>query len=233
LRAGTIAPVSRPAFWFTSSTVYLIALNALVACFLPFNPHYPSSPTYFGASYGPLTIQSSEWWRLLTAGFVHTELLHLLGNMIGLWIFGRRLERVWGSRIFTAFYILCSVAGFVAVLYRTPFVVAYGASIGVFGVAGATLVVYGERFQTLSRATKCVFAILALLLVRILWNDLVVGTTVGHASGLLFGIGVSTAFTFEVKSARNRWVVLAILSALTIGAGVLVRHHYLSPFTTG
>jgi membrane associated rhomboid family serine protease len=48
-------------------------------------------------------------WQLLTATFLHLELLHLLGNMLFLWIVGRELESMYGSRDFLALYLGAAV----------------------------------------------------------------------------------------------------------------------------
>jgi hypothetical protein len=73
----------------------LVAVNLLVFLTLPvvFGSQYPTRLDRFGADWGPLTL-SGQWWRLLTSTFVHIELSHLLFNMVGLWLLGKRVERV-------------------------------------------------------------------------------------------------------------------------------------------
>ena len=48
-------------------------------------------------------------WQLLTATFLHADLMHILGNMLFLWIVGREMEGLYGSRDFVAFYIASAV----------------------------------------------------------------------------------------------------------------------------
>src|SRR5580765_2515520 len=85
------------------ATTFLVAMNVVVAFVLPiaFERDYPTNPIGLGAGWRPL-IFSGEWWRLITASFVHIEIFHLVPNMVALWIFGRRMERLLGSLNFVA-----------------------------------------------------------------------------------------------------------------------------------
>lgn len=88
-------------------------------------------------------------WQLLTYGFLHGNLNHILFNMFGLWMFGRDLERLMGPKRFLIYYITCVVgagiiqlivAGMQGGLYPT-----LGASGGVFGILLAYGVTYPNR----------------------------------------------------------------------------------------
>ena len=63
------------------------------------------------------------WWRFLTAGFSHdpNDIMHLVGNMIGLFIFGRAIEQTYGRKKFLAFYLTAIVLGNVGFALRTSF----------------------------------------------------------------------------------------------------------------
>jgi len=82
-----------------------------------------------------------EPWQFLSAIFMHGGVSHILFNMIGLWMFGSVLERVWGKQRFLIFYLLCGIgAGIIQQLVRTfllndtsPFV-GVGASGAVYGL---------------------------------------------------------------------------------------------------
>ena len=79
---------------------------------------------------GPL---SETWWTAFTYVYLHAGLLHLALNIYTLWIFGPRLEVLWGSRSFALFYIWCGLGGavFQAVLGGGSMI---GASAAVYGV---------------------------------------------------------------------------------------------------
>ena len=85
-------------------------------------------------------------WQLLTYGFMHGGLMHLLFNMLVLFMFGAPLEQTWGEKRFLLYYLVC-VAGagvcqlLVGTLLENPATV-LGASGGVFGL----LLAYGMLF---------------------------------------------------------------------------------------
>lgn len=82
-------------------------------------------------------------WTVVTYMFVHGGLLHLALNMYMLWIFGRRVERAWGSHTFTWFYLWCGVSGWAFHWMFTPGAgVLVGASAAILGVA----VAYASRW---------------------------------------------------------------------------------------
>lgn len=50
-------------------------------------------------------------WQIFTHFFTHANFTHLLFNMLGLWMFGIQLERIWGPKRFLSFYLLCAMGG--------------------------------------------------------------------------------------------------------------------------
>jgi membrane associated rhomboid family serine protease len=88
-----------------------------------------------------------EIWQLLSYGFLHGSLTHLFFNMFALWMFGREIEQVLGSRRYLTYYLVCVVGAAVAQLVvlggmNRPPVPTVGASGGVFGV----LLAFGMAF---------------------------------------------------------------------------------------
>ena len=119
--------------------VLLIVLNAMV--FLHEMQLDPYSRNYFIAHYGiipdRLTLVS-----LLTSQFLHGGWLHIIGNMLFLWAFGRSLEDAMGSGKFLVFYIASGViAGLAQVFFNAGSQVpTVGASGAIAGVMGAYLI---------------------------------------------------------------------------------------------
>jgi rhomboid protease GluP len=95
----------------------------------------------FGAIRSDLILQNNEWHRLFAAMFLHFGFAHLFANTFGILIFGTRLERYLGRRMFCAVYIFSGLVGSVFSLVNLslfhPHVVSAGASGAVYGVIGA------------------------------------------------------------------------------------------------
>jgi membrane associated rhomboid family serine protease len=85
-------------------------------------------------------------WQVLTYAFLHGSMLHLFFNMLGLWMFGAELERVWGQKRFLQFYAASVIAAagmqlIVNMLLGSPYPTV-GASGGLFGL----LLAFGMMF---------------------------------------------------------------------------------------
>lgn len=78
-----------------------------------------------------------QWWRLLSAAFVHLGLLHLIMNMVGLWAVGRLVEQTWGWWRFLLIYFLSALGGCVAAAAYQPQVGMGGASGALCGLVAA------------------------------------------------------------------------------------------------
>jgi membrane associated rhomboid family serine protease len=142
-------------------TISLIAVNTAVFLFQASVPHgleqaalrfgaVPYAITHFRALAG--TAAFPPLLTLLTSMFLHGSLLHLLGNMLYLWIFGNNIEDVLGPVRFILFYLACGVTASLAhVLFvpgsRVPMI---GASGAIAGVLGAYALVFPRaRVKTL------------------------------------------------------------------------------------
>lgn len=127
-------------------TYALIAVN--VAAFLAEgNLSFGGQPTNSvyekGALFGSLPGLSSlgvahgQWWRIVTGGFLHENLLHIAFNMYVLYVLGMQLEPVLGRVRFGAVYAVSLLTGSLGALIVTPHAVTVGASGAVFGIMGA------------------------------------------------------------------------------------------------
>jgi rhomboid family protein len=94
-------------------------------------------------------------WQPFTYMFVHDGIFHILFNMLALWMFGVELERMWGSRYFTKFYLVSGVGAAVvqtllsfvpfAPLEQVYYIQTVGASGAVFGVLLAYAMYFPHR----------------------------------------------------------------------------------------
>ena len=99
----------------------------------------------FGAKY-PQAIYAGQWWRLITAGFLHGGLWHLLMNSWALFDLSASVEEFFGSHRLVAIYVLSTIGGFGAsTLWSQSLSV--GASAAIFGLIGA-MIAFGKMHRT-------------------------------------------------------------------------------------
>jgi len=85
----------------------------------------------------PDLLWAGDWWRLITAGFVHIGLTHFLLNMFGLVFLGSLAERALGSAKFLILYVMAGIVGFgLSQTFHPVNVVSAGASASLFGILG-------------------------------------------------------------------------------------------------
>ncbi len=122
----------------TPVTWLLLALNLVVWAGLELSGGSTSIPNLlrWGAKFGP-AIADGDYWRLFTPIFLHIGFPHLLTNSLGLIIFGRMVERYFGSFNFLFIYLLAGVFGNIASYAAVSNGVGAGASGAVFGIIGA------------------------------------------------------------------------------------------------
>jgi rhomboid protease GluP len=102
---------------------------------------------HWGANNGTLVLEYGEWWRLITAMFVHVGIIHIATNMWCLWNLGLLAEPLMGPLGVFAAYIFTGLAGNLLSVARYPGVpggphsiVGAGASGAVFGLAGVLII---------------------------------------------------------------------------------------------
>jgi membrane associated rhomboid family serine protease len=90
-------------------------------------------------------IHDGELWRLVTSGFLHAGVFHLLFNMYALYILGQLLEPAVGRLRFGVIYFVSLLAGSFGALLLQPTGLTVGASGAVFGLMGSAFVVMRHR----------------------------------------------------------------------------------------
>ena len=126
-------------------TLLLIGINLAVFVAMLFHGaglwHSPNTVQLaWGANFGPAT-EDGEWWRLISALFLHFGLLHLGMNLLALWEGGTFVERMYGPARFALIYGASGLAGnLLSLVMHSGGAVAGGASGAIFGCYGALLV---------------------------------------------------------------------------------------------
>jgi membrane associated rhomboid family serine protease len=103
------------------------------------------------------SVSTGQWWRLVTAGFLHGSILHLLFNVYILWVLGSQLESILGKTKFVFIYFVSLIGGSIASFLFSPFgTYSIGASGAIFGLMGAMLVVGRKKRLDISQVAVLV-----------------------------------------------------------------------------
>jgi membrane associated rhomboid family serine protease len=223
-RVITAASLRREARRTAPVTYALIAVNLIVFAIGQVSPHLGDRLFQDGAQYRPYIVDG-QWWRVLTAMFLHANFIHVGFNMWALYLFGPALERRFGSVSYAALYLASGLGG--GALYhligRTE--PAIGASGAIFGLFGALIAAtYRQRHTAAGRA---VFQQLIMLLALNLAIPFVVPDVAweAHVGGLVAGIAIAAAWDrlpLEGRGAIRRRVAIALVVAgVALGAVIL------------
>lgn len=133
------------------------------------------------ALFGPLVAQG-EWWRLLTAAFLHANLIHLGLNMLFLWWIGAPVEEAIGRARYALLYVVSGLAGSAGALLLDPEAVTVGASGALFGILGAAFIFERQRTYVLGGGA------LTIILLNLVFTFTISGISIGgHLGGLAGG----------------------------------------------
>lgn len=204
-------------------TKILIGINvAVFVMVLALGERFLAETELIGYAFSPqlgeiVGVAHGQWYRLVTAVFLHQELPHILFNMLGLWFLGRIVEPALGRSRFVAVYLLSGLGGSaLAYLLAAPNQPSLGASGAIFGLMGA--------FAVLARRTNIdmrpVLIILAVSLVLtftrpdISWE--------GHIGGLIAGALITLGLVYAPRDRRTlvQWATCASVLLLILVAVV-------------
>jgi rhomboid protease GluP len=192
-----MATTPRPVITPILIAINVVAFAAMLATGFSFTNPSAESFLRWGADFGPLTTHG-QWWRLVTAAFVHGSFVHLLMNMLILLSIGLFTERLFGRVGFIVLYLFAGIGGNLASLALHPFTVAMGASGAIFGLYGGLLAVLLLHRNTVPRPRIIAIAKSAAIFIAI---NLLYGLSQsnvdmaahigGLASGFLLGCGLT------------------------------------------
>ncbi len=152
----------------------------------------------------PVLVVHGWIWQLVTYAFLHAGLLHILFNMLALWMFGAQLEQDWGYKIFMQFYFFCAIGAalttvavaFTHFLNADPRVPTVGASGAIFGLLLAFGILHADSeimLFPIPFMIKAKYFIIGLIFIEVfltLSSARQPGESVAymaHLGGLLFG----------------------------------------------
>jgi membrane associated rhomboid family serine protease len=139
-------------------------------------------------------IASGDWWRVITSGFLHAGLLHILLNMYVLWVAGSILEPGIGTPRFLGVYFVSLIAGSLGALLVDPNSLTVGASGAIFGLMAAVVIIARGRGVEQLATQFGLFIVLNLVL-----TFSISGISVGGHIGGLIGGGVAALLVLFVE----------------------------------
>jgi membrane associated rhomboid family serine protease len=169
------------------------------------------------ALFGP-SVADGEVYRLLTAGFLHSGLFHLLVNMFSLWVLGTMLEPGIGRLRFVLIYLVSLLAGSFGALVVTPHAVTVGASGAIFGLLGAGVVILRNRGIDPMQSGLPLW-----IGINLVFSFAVPGISIGGHIGGLIGGALAAILLFELPDRVRRVPPIApMLAAGALGAAAVV-----------
>ncbi len=199
-------------------TYALIAINVIV--FLTEQGQF----TLTGEPYGKVVnegdlyrfaiAEAHQYYRLLTSGFLHVDLLHIGFNMYLLYLLGMMLEPALGSVRFAAIYFTSLLAGSCGALIATS-APSLGASGAIFGLMGAAAVELRARGRSVMEG-----GIGALIIFNLLLSFTVANISVGAHIGGLIG-GALAGLSFRLATGRYA-LALGLLACLALSVAAVV-----------
>jgi membrane associated rhomboid family serine protease len=165
------------------------------------------------------TVANGDYWRLVTAGFLHAGFIHIAFNMYILYMLGQMLEPAIGSFRFTLIYFVSLLAGSFGALLFTKTGLTVGASGAVFGLASAGVMVMRSRGIDPMQSGLPLFIGINLLL-----GFVISGISIGGHIGGLVGGALAAIALFDIGERRRGAVpqVVPLLLVVAIGAASVI-----------
>jgi rhomboid protease GluP len=147
----------------------------------------PSQAVSFGALYMGKVAEDHSYYRFVTAFFLHQNIIHLAGNMLGLLTYGIILNFLIGGKRFLLVYLTAGIGGAILHAYMQPAIVGFGASGAVNGVLAALSMFVAFGKIPVIRTNYFLRLYQVLYLVYILCMDLKPPITYAHIGGWVIG----------------------------------------------
>jgi rhomboid protease GluP len=183
-----------------------------------------------GGSFWPAMLYGNEWWRLVTAMFLHGGLIHIGFNMLSLIQLGPALEELYGSPRFLFLYIFTGAFGFLVSAYLQHFSV--GASGGLLGLVGLMLAITTKRGGAYMRELRSRLITSVVILFIIGFQGMGIDNTAhaaGLASGFVFGKIFADREPMNANERRTAYALGWITGLAIVVCFAMMILHYRDP----
>jgi len=185
----------------------------------------------FGAKYSA-AIRASQWWRLVTAGFLHGGLLHIGMNSLALFQVGAQVEQIYGASRMLVIYFVATISGFYLSYRFASYSLSVGASAAIMGLIGAMIALSAHHRSALTSAIRrdyIVWVVLILVMGRLSSQI----DNYAHIGGLAGGFGLAYFAGLPRWDGSPREQGWRIASYVCIGLTALCFFDMYQSFTRG
>lgn len=175
--------------------VYIILLILYVAVFILDKLVFKGILLEWAGGKSFNNMQSKEWYRLLTGSFFHQNILHLLGNVFGIYFVGMILENKIGSWKFLAIYLIGNIAAYILYAIFSDYTEGTGASPGIYALIACIIILhlYNKEFLDLQFGNWPVNYTFAYFILGNLYG---MGAFIVHILGFSFGTMMTLILLF-------------------------------------
>jgi membrane associated rhomboid family serine protease len=207
----------RPAGALPVVTYSLIAVNLIAFVAQMAIPDFQTQLVLWSPA-----VADGQWYRLITSAFLHYGVMHILFNMLVLYVMGPQLEQLFGRLRFGALYGVSAIGGSVLVYLLAPLNTGTaGASGAIYGLFGATFVVA----KRMNLDLRPVLAVIGLNVAFTLIVPLVSSQNIswqGHLGGLVTGALVTAAFLYAPRQRQSLVQAGAVVALLAVFIGLIL-----------
>lgn len=208
-------------------TPILIGINVLVFVLMVVSGVDVFRPTIgsliqWGGNARSLSVGTGEWWRVITNNYVHIGVMHLLVNMVSLYIIGIQLEPMIGKSRFLAAYITTGIAGSMVSMLWNANALSAGASGAIFGMFGVFLALITTPLVEKSVRKATMSNIVSFLVVNLVIGLMPGIDLVAHLGGLICGAVIGYLYYLVIKMGYKQKIGLSVAIAALLAITILV-----------
>lgn len=176
-------------------TFVFLTIMVLYFIFMTLNGGTTNNETLvkYGALFPPFIVQYNEYYRFITAIFIHIGIMHIFFNGYALYVFGPQMEKLMGPKKYFIFFLLTGIGGNLATFFFNFASISAGASSSLFGLFGAFLYLVVRHPNTVTPEGRK--SILKLLGLNLILTFAVPSISItAHLGGLVVGFLLSFFF---------------------------------------
>ena len=197
--------------------IVLVQLGAMASGATATGSRFGGSELILDGAVSRPAVADGEIYRLLTAGFLHGGLLHLMFNAFALYVLGTMLEPAIGRLRFATIYFVSLLAGSFGALLFEPDGLTVGASGAIFGLMGAAVVIMRNRGINPMESGLGLW-----LGINLVFTFAIPGISIGGHLGGLVGGALAALLMFDLRDRVRMPPLVPVLLAAGVGAAAVL-----------